>query len=132
MQPIQGTLSAGITVPQEQTNSPTSTSGASLGPHKVSIAGLDKAIVLMALFNTSKPQGAGFFAPRALKNMSIERAQQHTERNLHLDFDYVDGRVIKTNISGDVADTRLYDRDNGDNAGLTAIEMAKKIMDSVK
>ncbi|MBO9494107.1 hypothetical protein J7438_08410 [Thalassotalea sp. G20_0] len=132
MQPIQGTSSAAVTSPQEQTNSSTSNSGASLGPHKVSIAGLDKAIVLMALFNNSKPQGNGAYAPRALKNMSIERAQQHTERNLRLSFDYVDGRIIKTNISGDVADTRLYDRDNGDNAGLIAIEMAKRIMNSVK
>ena len=124
MQPIQGTSSAGITAPQEQTNSSTSNPGASLGPHKVSIAGLDKASVLMALFNNSKPQGLSFKAPRAMENMSIERAKQYTEKTL--DFDYVDGRVIKTNISGDVADTWLYDRDNGNNAGLTAIESLKK------
>ncbi len=124
MQPVQGASSSGITTPQEQTNSSTSNPSASLGPHKVSIAGLDKASVLMALFNHSQPLGLGFLNPRALGSMSIETAKQYTERTLN--FDYVNGRVIKTDISGDVADTRLYDRDNGENAGLKAIESLKK------
>ncbi|WP_422449812.1 MULTISPECIES: hypothetical protein [unclassified Endozoicomonas] len=51
MQPIQGASSAAVTSPQEQTNSSTSNSGASLDPHKVSIAGLDKAIVLMLVYS---------------------------------------------------------------------------------
>ena len=94
--------------------------GASLGNHKVSIAGLDKARVLVALYNHSIPQGFEIFGPEFLGNMTIRRARKYTSRTL--DFDYVDGRVIKTDISGDVADTWLYDRDNGDDAGLRAIQ----------
>lgn len=88
--------------------------GASLGAHKVSIVGLDKARVLMALYNHSLPEGF------EILKMSIQRAREYTSRTLY--FDYVDGRGIKTDISGDVADTWLYDRDNGDDAGLRAIQ----------
>lgn len=94
--------------------------GASLGNHKVSIAGLDKARVLVALYNHSIPEGFEIFDPELLGNMTIRRAREYTSRTL--DFDYVDGRVIKTDISGDVVDTWLYDRDNGADAGLRAIQ----------
>ena len=36
-------------------------------------------------------------------------------------FDYIGGRVIKTDISGDSIDPSLYDRDNGEGRALEAI-----------
>lgn len=94
--------------------------GTSLGTHKVSISGLDKADVLRSLFNNSHPQGLGKYNPRSMSDMSIERAREYTATTLK--FDYVDGRILKVDISKNELDTRLYDRDNGENAGLNAIQ----------
>jgi hypothetical protein len=38
-----------------------------------------------------------------------------------MNFDYLRGRVIKCEISGDELDVRLYDRDNGPRAAEAAI-----------
>lgn len=92
----------------------------SLGKHKVSISGLDKADVMRSLFNNSHPQGMGIFNPLSLNDMSIERARELIATTLK--FDYVDGRVLKVDISNNELDTRLYDKNNGENAGLKAIQ----------
>lgn len=42
-------------------------------------------------------------------------------------FDYVQGRLIKTDLGKTPLDFRLYDRDNGDGAGYRAIEDAKTV-----
>ncbi|MFA5049133.1 MAG: hypothetical protein WC516_08970 [Patescibacteria group bacterium] len=36
-------------------------------------------------------------------------------------FDYLGGKVMKINLAGDSLDTRLYDRDNGEEAAEYAI-----------
>lgn len=87
----------------------------------ISLAGLDKAAVLAALYNASKSQGLGAFhftpAP-----MTIAQAEELLKQQE--DFDYLQGRVMKVRLGGDVLDTRLYDRDNGDGAAKRALERA--------
>ena len=84
----------------------------------IDLKGLDKAAVLAALYNASQPQGRGFFAYKS-EPMSVEEAQKHLERTQ--DFDYLNGRVMKVDLSGDVLDEWLYDRDNGQGAAEAAI-----------
>lgn len=85
----------------------------------IDLKGLDKAAVLAALYNASKPQGMGFlhYDPTP---MTVEQAQELLERTT--DFDYLMGRVMKINLGGDTLNTWGYDRDNGEGAAAKAIE----------
>jgi hypothetical protein len=86
----------------------------------VSIRGLNKADVLRALYDNSRPLGLGFlhFIPGP---MSREEAESIVEKNPSLCFDYVKGRVVKCDLSGDDMQVGLYDRDNGQGAAEAAI-----------
>lgn len=92
----------------------------------ISIAGLDKAEVLAALYNASRPQGMGFFQAVFRDATSEEMRQVIAERGEHLRFDYLQGRVMKVDISDDDLDPRLYDRDNGQGAAARAIKPLRK------
>lgn len=85
----------------------------------MNIKGLDKAEVLVALFNASKQQGMGFGDPRGDSDMNVETAREIVVQRT--DFDYLYGRVMKIGIGGDEVETRLYDRDNGHGAVERAI-----------
>lgn len=88
------------------------------------ITGLSKARILRALYNHTN-----LIAPMAIftgqsrsENMSVEEAQRIIDdRGSNLYFDYLHGRMIKTDIAPNVLDLRLYDRDNGQGAGETVI-----------
>lgn len=86
----------------------------------VDISGLDKAEVLAALFNASKQQGMGFADPTGASKMSIEDAKKYVD-NGELYFDYLRGRVMKVDISGNELRTGLYDRDNGEGSAERAL-----------
>ena len=77
----------------------------------ISIKGLNKGDVLAALFNSAKTQGMGFI------HYQSDHVMDSTEAEVLLaqqsDFDYVEGRVIKVDLSGDEFDPGGYDRDNG-------------------
>lgn len=88
----------------------------------VSIAGLDKAMVLAALYNASQPLGMGFLNPRSGQSMSRVEARAALSRNPEGYFDYLNGRVMKVDLSGEEVDPYLYDRDNGDGAFAAVIE----------
>lgn len=89
----------------------------------VNIKGLDKADVLFALWLRSHAQGMSFVG---LKNFNLDRAKYWIENTTpRLYFDYVDGHVIKCDLSGDEFDERLYDRDCGDGAAAEAIRYIK-------
>jgi hypothetical protein len=79
----------------------------------ISIAGLDKAKLLAALYNSSKPLGMGFlhFDPAP---MTAEEATILLEKTTK--FDYLKGRVMKVNLDTDELRTGSYNRDNGDDA----------------
>ena len=87
----------------------------------IDISGLNKADVLAALYNGARPQGLGFLhydpAP-----MTTEEAQVHLDNQPFGYFDYLIGRVMKVDLSKDVLDTYLYDRDNGRGAAMEALK----------
>lgn len=83
----------------------------------IDISKLDKAEVLAALYNASKPLGMGFMQFEA-KPMTREEAAGLLTKQQY--FDYLKGRVMKTAIQ-DSLDPWGYDRDNGDGAAARAI-----------
>jgi hypothetical protein len=88
----------------------------------ISIAGLDKAAVLAALYNRARPQGMGFlhYDPNP---MSVEDAQTILNaREGVLYFDYLMGRVMKVDLSSDTFDPWGFDRDNGSGAAQSVID----------
>lgn len=78
----------------------------------ISITGLDKAEVLIALYENARVQGLGIFhaSSAPLTKPEAETLLSQHEGN----FDYLRGRVMKVSIddSGELEE-RLYDRDNG-------------------
>lgn len=91
----------------------------------VNIAGIDKAALLAALYNGSRPIGMGHLRAEAAA-MTPEEAAEYvgdpkTQDNgqsgrMRLFFDYVKGRPLKVDLDGDILHTRLYNRDNGEGA----------------
>lgn len=94
----------------------------------VSIAGLNKAAVLAALYNASAPTGMGrMWAIRAPATMTVADAQAIIEgrgddeevmfgnatASPYLTFDYLHGRPLKIDLRGDAFDPWGFDRDNG-------------------
>lgn len=86
----------------------------------IDVSDLDKAAVLAALYNASKPLGAGFmdYDPTP---MTAEEAHSLIEGGVNR-FDYLKGRVMKVDLSSDQFDPWGYDRDNGEGAAQRAIE----------
>lgn len=85
----------------------------------ISLVGLNRAEVLAALYNAAQAQGMGFlhYDPKPMTRREAEELLLKTTY-----FDYVKGRVMKVNLSGDTLDPRLYDRDNGPGAAQKVIE----------
>lgn len=90
---------------------------------EIQIDNLNKAEVLAALYNASKPQGMGMMAYDPTW-MSIDEAD--TILCSTTNFDYLKGRVMKVNLSGNSFDPYLYDRDNGEGAAERVISQIKK------
>lgn len=84
----------------------------------ISLEGLDKGLVLAALYNNSKPQGLGFLHYDA-KPMTQEEATKLLDGRKY--FDYLNGRVMKIWLDSDVLDERSYDRGNGVGAAESVI-----------
>jgi len=92
----------------------------------ISIKGLNKAAVLAALYNASKPQGMGFMHYDA-KPMTTEEAQQLLDSDPRQYFDYLKGRVMKIGLSKEEdVNTWGYNRDNGENAAEKVIETLRQ------
>lgn len=85
----------------------------------IDISKLDKADVLAALYNNSKQQGMGFIDPRGRLPMTRDTASDLLKLGTY--FDYVNGRVMKVELKGDVLNPWLYDRDNGKGAAARAL-----------
>lgn len=106
----------------------------------VNIKGLDKAEVLLALWKSSRMQGMSFLGFLATGELTLEQAKKEVEERLNASavcgerrcyFDYLNGRVLKVDISQDEFDSRLYDRDNGENAAQRAIDKLRHPQDPV-
>lgn len=85
----------------------------------MNIQGKNKAQILAALYNASKVQGMGFLQQK-VGQMSESEAAELLKSNK--DFDYLHGKVMKIDLSGDELNPRLYDRDNGDGAAERALK----------
>lgn len=85
----------------------------------IDVTGINKAQLLKALYDDAKPLGMGMlhFQPEP---MTIEEADRLSKE--HTYFDYLKGRVMKVDISGDTLRCLLYDRDNGDGAAKRALQ----------
>lgn len=90
----------------------------------ISIKGMDKAVVLKALYDHSHCQGMSFLGAMELNHpFNIEDARKVLERSTYVDYCY--GHVIKVDFSGDEFDERLYDRDCGPGAAQRAVDSIK-------
>lgn len=86
------------------------------------IKGISKARILAALYNASRPQGMGWLQAKT-EYMTEAEAQKLLDAGQTY-FDYLHGRVMKIDLSGDELRTALYDRDNGQGAAEDAITRA--------
>jgi hypothetical protein len=93
----------------------------------IDISGIDKAEVLAALYNASKPQGMGFMHYDS-SPMTAEEARELLAGGTH--FDYLKGRVMKINLGGDQLDEWAYDRDNGVGAAAAVISTLRSTHDT--
>lgn len=88
----------------------------------INISGLNKAEVLKALYDHSHVQGMGILQTVPHGYVTVEHCQMLLETTGYPYFDYLYGRVLKVDLSGDSFDERLYDRDCGPGAAARAIE----------
>lgn len=84
----------------------------------INISKLDKAHVLMALYNNSKPLGLGFLHATSEPMKLVEAKALLCEQTY---FDYLKGRVMKIDLSTNDLRVDLYDRDNGAGAAEEAL-----------
>jgi len=80
---------------------------------QVDISGIDKKMLLQSLYEYAKPLGMGIYhyTPNdTLPNQEMESilARGH--------IDYLHGRAMKINISGNSVNTFSYNRNHGENA----------------
>lgn len=95
---------------------------------EIDITGLSKAELLMELHNGTKAIGMGKL--HDIGPMSLEQAQSEIARrytgDIPLKFDYVCGRPVKVDISGDVMKyAELYDRDAGNGAAANVVSKVR-------
>lgn len=86
----------------------------------IDLTGKDKAEVLRRLYNAASAQGIGVLNTTA-GGMTLEKARELLASGKCY-FDYLDGRVMKVDLSSDMLDERLYDRDNGFGAAASALK----------
>lgn len=87
----------------------------------INIRGVDKAALFKALFDNAAPLGLGYlhFKPEPITIEAAKEIVDDPRYNLY--FDYVQGRVMKVDLSKDDLWEGLYDRDNGSGACYRAI-----------
>lgn len=91
----------------------------------MNITGLNKAEVLIALYNNAKVQGMGFLQADD-KPMQINEAKEILDKSNDKYFDYLKGRVMKISLAKDEVETWLYNRDNGHLAAERAVSELRK------
>ena len=86
--------------------------------NEIQIGNLHKGEVLAALYNASRPQGLGFlhYDPTPMTKDEADTIMCSTQN-----FDYLKGRVMEVNLSGNSFDPSLYDCDNGEGAAEKAV-----------
>ena len=87
----------------------------------INLTKYNKAEVLAVLYNHSKAQGLGILHFDSALMTKEEAQKLLNDCNARQYFDYVKGRIMKVDLSGDELDPGLYDRDNGEGAAERAI-----------
>lgn len=91
----------------------------------INIKGLDKAELLVELYNHSHQQGLGLL--QRAKNLTVEEAREMLKQTTY--FDYLYGKVMKVDLSNDEElNEFLYDRDNGQGAAQAVVDEIRKKM----
>lgn len=90
----------------------------------INIKGMNKAAVLKALYDHSHCQGLGFLQAVPEGIVTVEHCEELLKSYGYIDYMY--GRVMKVDLSGDEFDERLYDRDCGEGAAMAAVQSVKK------
>lgn len=104
----------------------------------IDIKGIYKPRLLQELYNRSHQQGLGLLDPKGAVDMTIEEATSIVNLCLvhpdkwPLTFDYLNGRVMKVNISGDEMDPFGYDRDNGEGAAESVVDFIREEMEQMQ
>jgi hypothetical protein len=95
---------------------------------KIDISGIDKADLLAALHNGTRPLGMGRL--HAIPELTADKAREALadyKPGERLYFDYVFGRPVKCDITGDMMETWLYDRDAGEGAAARVIAKLREV-----
>lgn len=92
----------------------------------INITGMKKEYVLLALYRAAKPKGIGELFTQT--EMPLSAAAELVKNNPSLYFDYVNGRPLKVDLSGDEFDPYLYDRDNGEGVAQEACARYKSFI----
>lgn len=92
----------------------------------IDVTGIPKHLLLKHLYNGAQPQGVGRFLAR--EDLSTEEAKEITDRDGDCYYDYLYGRPLKSDFSGNTYEERLYDRDAGRGAAQRAIDAARAEM----
>lgn len=90
---------------------------------KVNIKGLDKVAILKELWNAQKP--ALFFIMQGIN--APQFSKDNAKKAVNDYIDYFDGRCIQTDISGDEADGRSYDKNTSSGTFIKCIENVRKM-----
>ena len=93
--------------------------------NKVDISGLDKVEILQALFDRAQPVGMGYIHYDKNHKLSQKDAQRILEEE-DGDADYIFGRYMKVDVSGDQLETWEYNSENGDNVAEEIIQELRK------
>lgn len=87
----------------------------------IDISKMDKVEVLMALYNNAKHQGMGRMGKIHFAHKPLRKDEAEAFLEDQTSFDYLRGRVMKVDLSGDELSVDLYDRDNGPGAAEKAL-----------
>lgn len=85
----------------------------------IDLKGKNKAKVLASLYNNAKAEGRGFLQFDTTP-MTEAEAEELLKQQTY--FDYLKGRVMKVDLSGDSFDPWLYDRDNGEGTAESVLK----------
>jgi len=88
----------------------------------LNIEGLDKADLLIALYENAHVQGVGILQATD-EPLTHSKAKELLEGYTY--FDYLYGRVMKIDLGESVLNPHLYDRDNGHGACAAVVQTVR-------
>ena len=93
----------------------------------INIVNIDKAELLATLYNNSQSLGISGLFGKNSSTMTKEEAQRHLDISApEYYFDYLEGRVMKINLSSDTEfNPILYDRDNGTGSAQRVVDILR-------